>query len=279
MNAKPENHAEIWTTKDLFELASLDALGLLTEQERVAFESAFAAATPLVQAQIRDQQTRMAELDAMLPRVEPPAGLRARVLAAVQSAIDAGRGIAGRVHSAGRSTPALLPVRGVNPMWRGLAIGCAAAMLAVGFVSYQVFQLNRESDRILTSNVMTDMLLREFGPDFEKRFFSPAAKLVSFEAPKGVETQSKAALLIDQNTRTGTFYCKNLPLSDGSYQLVIVGPDGSVVGKALATFTYSGSGIAHKDLPGMPELEGGQGLAVMAPLADGRVALLRSNTH
>lgn len=272
---------EPWTTKNLFELASLDALGLLTEDERVAFETAFAAAAPLVQAQIRDQQSRMAELDAVLPRVEPPAGLRARVLAAVQAAIDAGRGVAGRIHSGGRVTPAFLPVRGVNALWRGLAIGCVAAMVVFSVVTYQVFQLYHESDLILQSNVLTDALRKEFGPEFEKRLLSAQTRFVSFEAPKGVETEGEAVLLIDPATKSGLFLCKSLPNAEGSYQLVIVGPDGSVLGKAIATFNYSGSGIARKEVPGVPELAAGQGLAVMAPLASsGRVQLLRStNAH
>ncbi|MGD9690532.1 MAG: hypothetical protein AB7K52_12400 [Phycisphaerales bacterium] len=267
------------TTKDLFELASLDALGLLTDEERQAFEDAFAAASPLVQAQIRDQQTRMAEIDAVLPRVEPPASLRGRVLAAVQAAIDAGRGVAGRIHVGGRAIPALLPVRGVNPMWRGLAIGCAAAMLVFSVVTYQVFGLHQESDRALASNVMTDVLLKQFGPQFEKALLSPHTRFVSFEAPKGVETDSTAVLLIDQSTRSGQFFCKNLPTTDGNYQLVVIGPDGSVVGNAIATFSYSGSGIARRELNDI-DLADGQGLAVMAPLTgSGRVPLLRSTTH
>ena len=62
-------------TRDLLEYAALDALGLLDDAEREEFERAFRAASPEVQAMVRREQTRAADIDAILPRVEAPAGL------------------------------------------------------------------------------------------------------------------------------------------------------------------------------------------------------------
>jgi hypothetical protein len=270
-----------WTTRDLFELASLDALGLLSEDERRSFEDAFAQASPHVQEQLRDQQSRMAEIDAILPRVEPPAGLRARVLAAVHAAIEAlpGRSAAGRTHGAGR-TPRLLPSRGVPAIWRGLAIGAAAAAVAFGVVTLQVFRQNQELNEAYSSSKMTDMLLKEFGPRFEKSLLSPSTRFVQFEGTKSDRDAGLAVLLLDENARTGQFFCKNLPQSDGNYPLVLTGPNGEILGDAVVAFHYNGSGIAYRDLSGI-ELGAGKSLALMAPGAPGTapVTVLRSTTH
>jgi hypothetical protein len=274
----PQNN---WTTRDLFELASLDALGLLSEDERRAFEDAFAQAGPHVQSQLRDQQTRMAEIDSLLPRVEAPAGLKARVMAAVQAAIEAiPRRTAPVMHGAGR-TPKLLPARGVNAVWRGLAIGAAAAAVVFGVVTLQVFRQNQEISSSLASSTMTDMLLKEFSPSFEKRLLSPTTRFVKFEAPqRGAGDGGLALLLLDEGSRSGQFFCKNLPQSDGNYTLVLVDGDGRVVGDAMVAFRYNGSGIARCDLNEV-ELSGGKSLALMAPgkAGAGPITLLRSNTQ
>jgi len=64
-------------TYELLEAAQLDALGLLDDAERDAFDAAFFAASPDVQAQIRREQARLVRTD-WLPssEVEPSAGLK-----------------------------------------------------------------------------------------------------------------------------------------------------------------------------------------------------------
>lgn len=73
--------------QELIELAILDAMGLLDEREQASFESAFRTASPSIQAQVRREQTRLSRIEALLPDVTPPAGLRAAVLAAVREQI------------------------------------------------------------------------------------------------------------------------------------------------------------------------------------------------
>ena len=75
-------------THELMEMASLDAMGLLDPTERETFELAFQAADPALQAQIRREQLRFSRMDDMLPKVSPPLGLRARVIAAVRGAME-----------------------------------------------------------------------------------------------------------------------------------------------------------------------------------------------
>src|SRR5438105_666068 len=100
-------------THDLLEMASLDAMGLLDPEEREAFERAFRAAPPPLQAQIRREQLRFSAADDILPQVEPPLGLRARVIAAVREAMQT---MAGR--RAAEAAPALRSATAVSRFWR-----------------------------------------------------------------------------------------------------------------------------------------------------------------
>ena len=68
------------TTRELLELASLDAMGLLDDNEHEAFEGAFRAAAPAVQRQVRREQERLTGDTSTLPDVDPPAELVADLL-------------------------------------------------------------------------------------------------------------------------------------------------------------------------------------------------------
>ncbi|XOV76882.1 MAG: hypothetical protein ACFHWZ_08725 [Phycisphaerales bacterium] len=75
------------TTQEMIEMASLDALGMLDADERAEFEAAFRAASPSVQAQVRREQKRFADAEHLLPEVDPPAGMKFRVMSAIRDAI------------------------------------------------------------------------------------------------------------------------------------------------------------------------------------------------
>ena len=127
-------------TRDLFELASLDVLGLLDDEERREFERAFRAAPPAVQAQVRREQLRAAhavQSDEWLPAVDTPTGLKGRVVSSVREAIDAARAGEFSDHMSrkiGFFTLALQ--RNVSPLWRAACIGLltASAVLGVALV-------------------------------------------------------------------------------------------------------------------------------------------------
>lgn len=283
MNHQP--NCPNWTTKDLFELASLDTLGLLSEEEAKAFERAFAAAPAAVQEQIRDQQFRMSEIDSILPRVEPPASLRDRVLAAVSAAMESlpGRTSPARVHAAGRAAPSILPTRaGVHPIWRGISIGCAAAMVVFAVATARIYSENREIDRVMASNAVTETLAREFGARFQRMLLSPRTQFVSFTpASVGSRSAGEAVLLLDPQSKTGQFFCANLPRVDGNFSLVVVSPAGEILGDAVVVFRATGSGIAQQEVSNI-DLSGGKTLALVAPSTGGpseAITLLRSSAH
>ena len=223
------------STHELLEMASLDALGLLTDEERAAFEAGFQTAPPALQAQLRAEQARMAGDDSLLPPVTPPVGLRARVLAAVREAIGASRTVAGRI------APDILPGRGVTPIWRAAAIGCLAASIVFGFTTLHMMRTFETVAEQGAATAYHEQLIRDFGPRVKKSLLDPNLQKVAFtvsagdEAPRG----ASAAVFLDARTGTGEFYCANLPDTDGEYQLVLMDQDGNIA-EAVLKFTSSG---------------------------------------
>lgn len=284
------------TTAELYELASLDALGLLDEHERKVFEDAFSSATPGVRSQIRATQRRMAEIDEILPRVQPRPSLKAKVLAAIEAAISkglapssvsaaagedvrthaAGRNIAGRIGGAG---PALLPSRGVHPLWRAAAIGSIAAALLLAVVTLSIRQEFTELDSANRSAAMTNQLIKEFGPRFERALLAPKTQFVQFSASdESIASQAgMAVLVLDPTTKTGQFFAKHLPEQVGgtTYNLVVIAPDGSRR-NAVLNFIKGGSNLQHNELRNF-EMPAGSTLAITPAGATDRPILRSSN--
>ncbi len=146
------------TTQELIELAVLDAMGLLDEQERESFDAAFARAAPAIQAQVRREQTRLSTSEHLLPDVEPPAGLRAMVLDAVRRAMALPReSRTERTHRRARALAiGLVPARQVSPLWRAASVGFAAAAMVFGFTflrlktEFGALAKAVESDRLIS---------------------------------------------------------------------------------------------------------------------------------
>lgn len=224
-------------TFDLLEMASLDALGLLDPEEREEFELAFRAAPPAVQAQVRREQLRFSQMDGMLPPVEAPLGLRARVLAAVRQAVEqvAGRRVAGRIGPA----PAMRNAGGVHRFWRPAAVGCAAAALVFGFTTLQIRSDFRETSQYAISSAYADHLLKEYGARFDQTFFDPSTRFVNFHPPASADpnsiTRGKATLMFDPVNRRAQLFCKDFPSSAGEYEVVVVDEAGNTT-RAVLTF-------------------------------------------
>jgi hypothetical protein len=272
------------STAELFEMASLDALGLLDEQERRAFEEGFAAAAPSVKAQLRAAQSRVAEIDAFLPRVSPRAGLRDRVLAAVQAAIDAAipsRNPVAKVHGAGREAP-LLPSRGVSAIWRAVAIGCAAAVVVVSVVTVQMYRQVQEQDRAFASGEMAQTFIRSFGAQFEPSLYSPKTRFVQFDVASkmgaAARAQMGALLMMDPEAKTAQFFCRDLPELEGHYALVLLDEKGSIV-RQVSALRASGGRIVAQNIAGLDFKSGMSFALTSAPARPDQLGepLLRSN--
>lgn len=222
------------TSRELFEMASLDVMGLLDEQERSAFEDAFRAAPPHVQAQIRAEQLRFADGSGILPSVEPPVGLKAKVVAAVRDAIAQVRPepIA-RIGAGGRLISTM-------PIWRAACIGFATASLVLGLFSWSVSQQNRRITEAFVSGVIIDQFIQSSGAQFTDMLTRPTVKHVSFvPAAKDFDGRASAAVYVDESTSQGYLVCNDLSAGQ-TYRLVVEGADGSRV--QLKEFEASTSG-------------------------------------
>lgn len=227
------------TTNELFEMAALDALGLLDRDEREEFERAFRAAPPHVQAQIRREQVRFSDIDAWLPEVEPPPGLRSRVVNAVKEAITS-------IHEpAGRITPGASWLN-TTAFWRAACIGFATATVFLSGFVYTVAQRNKEILRAAINNSL-ESEIQEFGREgFAEVITSPNLVPVAFTPPApDADVRSQANLFIDTESKRAYLMCHNLPIASGEYTLVI-GADKGAHARRIERFRVD------SDLLGLP---------------------------
>lgn len=253
-------------TYELLEAAQLDALGLLDDAERDAFDAAFFAASPDVQAQIRREQARLVRTD-WLPssEVEPSAGLkdavltdvavaslRDRVLGAVHSeigksapvpssatssAISSSIGV--HQHASGRVAPALRPSRRVTPLWRAAALGFASASIGLGGA---LLHLREKFDSIFNEarNEQSIGALAQI-PGFQVSdvLLNPNIKRVAL-TPQSQGIRARATVLIDPDRDSATVYCMNLNPTDGKfYRIVALDEKGAELSE-LARFEGTG---------------------------------------
>lgn len=242
------------THRELLENALLDAFSLLDDDEREAFNQAFHAAPPHIQAQVRREQTRLAQMDCLLPEVSPPAALRARVLEAVRAAV-AGRQLAQaeaalRLHDPDTISrlPAVTHRRKVAAVWRAFALGCAAAAVALGVTAVHLqgvlTEMRGQEDTLLTA------IRDNFGPDYViDALVDPATQRVTLTSADGsLEHQAEAALWMHPDWRTAKLFGINLPATAGSqYKLVILDENDKPV-RTISEFTFTG-GLLNEEIP------------------------------
>lgn len=239
-------------SRDLFELASMDALGLLDEAERADFEQAFRAAPPELQAQIRSEQLRYAELEEWLPDVQPPAGLRARVIAAVREAFTSipTEPIARiRAGSTWLSTAAF---------WRAACIGFATATVVLAGFVYTVADQNKRITYDALYSAFAGEAKSLGGTALVDVLTSPSMRRVSLQnAGEAASGKSKATLLLDPDSRIAHLVCKGLPIANGEYTLVIGSANGANprIERFVANSDVAGMRIEHVSVDQLGRVE------------------------
>jgi hypothetical protein len=273
------------TTHELLELAALDALGLLDDDEREAFDRAFRAAAPALQAQVRREQTRIARDESLLPPVDPPIGLKARVLAAWREAVEA---MSLRGRRAGRFMPLLLPSRGVTPIWRAAAVGCAAASIVLGFATVMMKQQFNELQSAKRDNAIADDLRLKFGATFERNLFDTNVQKIAFVplAQDAPDFRGDAVLFLDKTKQIGELYCRQMPADGREFRLVVMDNKGNIVrnsaGEPASVLSFTcpvdGGSYVHKRIENQVNLQPGYGLALIAidPQSEKATPVLRS---
>ena len=258
-------------TQDLLEQASLDALGLLDDQERSAFESAFRAAPPAVQSQIRREQARFAASESLLPAIETPAGLKFRVMAAVREAIHSFN----RVETARRAehTPFLRSLMwNSTPLWRAACIGFATATVTLGvFFSYVSDRLETiERTGTTISSIEGQMQL---APDYGDDVL--AGRLLSRYFNTVVDAAAaRAVIQVDPDSGAAYLWYDKLPVTGAEYQLIVAG-DAPSKHRSLASFESAATQLSLRttinpeaDLDRLaiwgPAVEGGANTVIMS---------------
>ena len=225
------------TTLEMIENALLDAMGLLDEGETREFERAFASASSAVQAQVRREQTRLSHIQRLLPQVEPPADLRAAVIAAVRREMDLAAQDERRTDRSPIFT--LLPAHRVSAGWRAAAIGVLTAAVVFGAATIDM----RQTFSRIEAQLHTDSFLLEWPSEADKYIFDAGTRRVSFDR-SDFSTPGEVVLWVKPETGEAFFYCKSLPwkLSGKKCELVAIDDEG--VARQLADFMYEGKVIS-----------------------------------
>lgn len=227
---------------ELIQAAHLDALGLLDEADREAFEAAFARLPPELKAQLRAEQSRVVLGEPWSVRAEdvasmlPPPALKARVLDFWRSQLGAPARRA--AHGAGRSVPPMRASRGVSPMWRAVALGSATAALVLSAAVVHVMALNRSLNRDATNNRIFDEIAEGVGRRHLADILFRAETRRAFFIPAEQGVRALASLHYTEDW--AHLYCYNLPSASGEvYKLGTATEDG-LLAKTISTFESSG---------------------------------------
>ncbi len=242
------------TQRELLENALLDALSLLDDEECEAFNAAFSAAPPHVQAQVRREQTRLARMDALLPDVAPPAALRTRVLDAVGSFIaqrqdmDTHAGLRLDDPDTIAQLPEVAHRRKVATIWRAVALGCAAAAIVLGVTAVQLQSLLQ--DFRSQEDALVSAIKDKFGPEYliQALVDDSTQRITLVGNDTGFSSDAKAAVWVNPDWHTAKLFGINLPATEGSqYRLVVLNENNEPV-SVVAEFTFNG-GLLNREIP------------------------------
>lgn len=224
------------TLQELIELAILDAMGLLDDDERELFECAFGAAAPALQAQVRREQTRLSRIEMLLPDVTPPAGLRAIVLQAVRNEMAR----AESSHSRDLIVPALVPSRGVSPLWRAASLGLLAAVLVLAVTMFLFQSQHQRAMEQARTDALVAKMGEEFGPAFVRDIlFGPDTRRVVFVADTP-GFRGQASVFVNPDWKEAKFFCDAIASPPGRTLRVAIVDENDNVVETLTTFTSDG---------------------------------------
>ncbi|MBL4591510.1 MAG: hypothetical protein JKY96_06070 [Phycisphaerales bacterium] len=241
-------------TDKLLEMNMLFAAGLLDDAERESFEAAYADATPEVQAHIRDESRRMADLGDLVQSESPRPELREIILAAVRAAmhekandqrIATERAIAGTITAHGANSarpnytqPKLTRSPRVHRVWRGTSIGLAAAIVAMVVVSVNVQQTYNSAGK----NAFIANLYDGYGGQFlNDTMFNPNTQRVVLATSGNDSSMMGASVFSNPDWDSARLMVKNIRPQQGDeeYRLVVLDAEGNIV-REVTTFTSTG---------------------------------------
>ena len=251
------------TTSEMLEMVAVDALGLLDDDDRSAFDRAYAAAPSAVRELVWAEQARIAELGLELPDVSASPESRRRFLDRVRQEIErsqvaesapASRKIAHAAGAAGAAAvPAprslgLRPARRVSSMWRVATVGASVAAVVLAVLQVQ---LRQNFDELRQRSEIAGVI-EGLGLDHvdDALFADASVQRVQF-TPVGSVGRARAMLLRNPDRDTSRLYVRNLQ-SRTSFTVVAVDENNRPV-EQIASFETDDllTGV-DLDLPGAP---------------------------
>ena len=233
------------TTADMIEFAAADALGLLDDEDRAAFDAAFASAPGAVRELIWAEQARIAEQGLELPDVDhelihDPAA-REKFLARVRQEIERTQRDATPArtvsHAQNNRQPAPAPrnlgwrrARRVNSMWRVATIGASVAAVVLAVLQVQLRQdFDALQQRSEIASLMDGIGIEHIG---DALFNDAVTQRVQF-TPVAAVGRAEAMLLRNPDHDRSRLYVMNLQ-SRTAYTLVAVDADNNPVETIMA---------------------------------------------
>jgi len=266
------NSPELLRRDELIEQASLDALGLLDEFEAEHYAKSFQAASPSVQEEIRNLQAAIASDESLLGDEMPPAGLRGRVLGAVQDAIEdearelqpiasigskvrrtivrAGAStsthqIAGEIQTAYQDSQVRTLHRTVS-VWRAASVALAASLIVslcwVIVIAKEALLVSQLAQNSSTKQELIDRL----GTSFET-FLSAPSKVRAL-APIIATQRVAAVLMTDEKSGDGYLAAFGLQMNM-VYTVRMVATDGSTtnLGQMVGGLKVTATALSRVD--------------------------------
>jgi len=217
---------------DLAELAVLDAFGLLEAADQFRFEQAFLATSPDVQAEIRRIQTEIATDESLLPTVEPPADLRARVLARIAAAMALSSATADLMDPPGHAAMQPLATIGRGGVfgsvwtWRMAALvlfGVSLTLAIITMSNQQRFdRLVAELRQIQATDLVDSMLESEFD-NCTELMGRPGARHLYLASTGG---RGLVRVSVDEDSGDMFLFAMDLAGLEGPCRLEITSADG-----------------------------------------------------
>jgi len=264
--------------EQLRELASLHALGVLSDEERAELAKAMAGDAELA-AEVRQLEDTAGALGGVVAQVDPPARLRARVLAVAGIDADDASGTAAVSTTGGRGAGAPMVVRRGSRALPGWLAAAAALVLASG-LGLWALQLRTSLDamnaRVERAEAEVVRIQRTIGEAQEQTRILQAQNAVLFApdtlrvdlAGEGPAPGSKARAFMSRNSGVA-FAADQLPAlpADQVYQLWVVPQNAAPVSAGF--LTPDASGHASLFFPMPPDVTTPQALAVTVEPAGG----------
>ncbi len=219
------------TLRELLENANLAALGLLDAEDHQAFDKALASAPESIRRQVIAEQARWSGGGELLPQVQPDAGLRDRVLDAVNGAIVD----AEIAHADAHMELVDTSHRRSGSIWRATSLGLLTACVVLTGSFLYVVQSNRAVATGNSNNQALGEYVTGFGSEFADAIFDPATRRIHFTVNEA-GFEGEVAIVTHPDWEKGRAFAAKLPARDNeNYRLVELDANNQVV-RELATF-------------------------------------------